>query len=282
VRAADLCLQALATPPSQFEQKIEPQVSDTQTVDAAAPPETRPHDREMPFREHLREMRNRIMWSLGSWIVCAIGTWFLVPYILEAMRRPLGNTPLIFTKPTEAFMVYLKTAILGGLFMALPLILYQLAAFVSPGLEANEKRWIKRVVPAAFILFIGGTVFGYFCVLPVTMGFFLGFQVPGVQAMITISEYIGFISMMLIVCGLVFQTPIVIVVLAAIGLVDAPMLRRSRRWAILLIFIIAAIVTPTPDAFTQSVVAAPMLILYELSIWIVVLMKRKPKNVEAT
>lgn len=228
----------------------------------------------MPVTEHLGEMRTRIIWSLLTWTVSAIGAWFLTPTVIAVMRRPLGDAQLVFLKPTEAFMVYLKTAILLGFFMALPVILYQVTAFVFPGLEANEKRWIRRTVPAALLLFVGGVVFGYFCVLPVTLTFFISFQTEDVKAMISLSEYIGFISMMLIVSGLIFQTPIVILVLAAVGLVDAPRLRASRRWAILIIFVVAAIVTPTPDAFTQTVVAGPMLILYEISIWLVAAMHR--------
>ena len=238
----------------------------------------------MPLTAHLGEMRNRIMWSLAAWTVASIGAWFATPWIISMMRRPLGNTQLVFLKPTEAFMVYLKTAVLFGFFAALPVVLYQIAAFVSPGLEENEKRWIRRTVPGALLLFVAGVLFGYFAVLPVTLGFFMGFQSEDIKAMISLSEYIGFISMMLIVCGLIFQTPIVILVLAAIGLVDAPKLRSSRRYAILLIFIIAAVVTPTPDAFTQAVVAAPMLVLYELSIWLVAALHRgqiKPEEAPA-
>lgn len=235
---------------------------------------TRPKDKEMPFTSHLAELRNRIFYGVGAWVVCGIATWFITPKLIAWMRLPLGDTKLIFTKPTEAFMVYLKVAVIGGFFFAMPVILYQVSAFVSPGLEDNEKRWIKRMVPASLLLFIGGSAFGYFCVLPVTMNFFLTFQTQDVVAMISISEYIGFVSMMILVCGLIFQTPIVILLLAIVGLVNAPMLRKSRRWAILIVFIIAGIVTPTPDAFTQTVVAVPMIVLYELSILLVAAVKK--------
>lgn len=234
----------------------------------------------MPFVSHLAELRNRILLGLAGWAVCALGTWFLTPLLIKIMRRPLGNVELIFTRPTEAFMVYLKVAVLGGLFISLPWLLYQVAAFVSPGLESHEKRWIARIMPASFMLFLGGGAFGYFCVLPVTMNFFLTFQTEGLKALISISEYVGFVTMMTIVCGLVFQTPIVILLLAIVGIVNAPMLRKGRRWAILIIFIIAGIVTPTPDAFTQTVVALPMIVLYEISI-LLVLAVRKPAPAKA-
>lgn len=234
-----------------------------------SPPPSRPHDKEMSFVGHLAELRNRILISLASWVTCAIGTWFLTPTLIEWLRRPLGNRKLIFTHPTEAFMVYLKVAVLGGLFIALPFIGYQIAAFVAPGLEPHEKKWLKRLVPASFLLFLGGAAFAYFAVLPFALHFFLSFENGGLESMWRIEEYVGFNTMMLIVCGLVFQTPIVILVLAMLGIVNAKMLAAGRRWAIVVIFIIAGIVTPTPDAFTQCVVAVPMIVLYELSIWIV-------------
>jgi len=229
----------------------------------------------MPLTAHLGELRGRLMWSILAWVVASIGAWFLTPKAIELMRRPLGSAHLVFLKPTEAFMVYLKTAILSGFFIALPFVLYQVAAFVAPGLESHEKRWVRRVVPGALLLFITGVVFGYYCVLPAAMSFFMSFQTEDVKAMISLSEYIGFITMMLIVCGLIFQTPIVILILAAVGLVNAKMLRQNRRYAILAIFIIAAVVTPTPDAFTQSIVAAPMIVLYEISIWLVAATHRR-------
>ncbi len=232
----------------------------------------------MTFTDHLGELRSRILYALAGWVPCSVGTWFVTPRLIRYMRMPIGHTELIFTRPTEAFMVYLKVAVIGGLFLSLPWILYQAAAFVMPGLEPSERRWIQSIVPASFVLFVGGATFAYLCVLPVTMHFFLTFQTADLKAMISLSEYIGFITMMLVVCGLIFQTPIVIVILAVLGFVNVQLLRKGRRWAILMIFVIAGIVTPSPDAFTQVVVALPMVVLYEISILLVRwLVKPSPK-----
>jgi sec-independent protein translocase protein TatC len=233
----------------------------------------------MSFVEHLSDLRNRIFLALGGWIVCSIGSWFLTPYIISALRRLIGtDTQLVFLSPTEAFMVYFKTALIGGLFLALPWILYQVAAFILPGLEAHERRWVRRLVPAAFALFTGGGAFAYFVLLPATLGFFLNFQryfaSENVATMISVSEYVGFVMLLVIVCGLVFQIPIVIMMLALAGLVDAPILRKNRRYAILGVFLLAGIATPTPDAITQTLVAVPMLLLYEVSIFLVIAIKR--------
>lgn len=215
---------------------------------------------------HLSELRVRIFYALGGWLVCSGAAWFLTPQIISILRRLIGDTPLVFLRPTEAFFVYLKVALVGGFFLALPFILYQIAAFVLPGLEPAEKKWLKAIVPLAFLLFIGGACFAYFFLLPVTLHFFLTFQTQDLKAMISLSEYIGFVVFLTVVCGLVFQTPIVLFILASIGVVNAKMLARGRRYAILIMFIIAGIVTPTPDAFTQTIVAVPMILLYEVSI----------------
>jgi len=227
----------------------------------------------MSFVEHLGEMRSRILWSLFWWAACSVAAWFLTPYIIAAVRRLIGDTQLVFLRPTEAFMVYVKIALLAGLFLSLPIILYQIAAFVMPGLEANEKKWVKRVIPAAFLLFIAGGAFAYFVMLPTALGFFLGFQQQfqdtHVTSMLSVEELMGFVMLLIVVCGLMFQIPIVVTLLALVGVVGSPLLRKGRRWAILLIFIIAGVATPTPDAFTQCIVAIPMLLLYEISILIV-------------
>ena len=240
----------------------------------APPPPQRSGDREMPFVEHLAEMRFRIMWALAAWAVCSLAAWFAAPQMVGLLRRLIGNTELVFLRPTEAFFVFFKVALVGGFFLALPVILYQVAAFVAPGLEPGEKKWLRLIGPMAFLLFVAGAVFAYFVLLPVTLSFFLSFQTENLKAMISLSEFIGFVVFLMVVCGLVFETPIVMILLAMVGVVNSSLLRRGRRWAILIMFIIAAIITPTPDAFTQTMVALPMIVLYEVSIVIIRLMRR--------
>ena len=235
---------------------------------------TRPGDVEMPFTEHLGELRNRIIWSVMAWALCSVAAWFIAPYVIGALRGLIGkDTEMVFLRPTEAFMVYFKIALIGGLFLSLPIILYQITAFVIPGLEPAEKRWLVRLLPAALTLFVCGALFAYYALLPTTLGFFLNFQKyfqdENIKTMISVSEYVGFVMLLTIVCGLIFEMPIVIVALALVGVVNSTMLRNGRRYAILIIFIVAAVATPTPDALTQTVVAIPMILLYEISILIV-------------
>lgn len=228
----------------------------------------------MPFVGHLAELRTRIMWSLAAWALCSVAAWFAAPYLVGLMRKLIGNTELVFLRPTEAFFVFFKVALVGGFFLALPLILYHVAAFVAPGLEPGEKKWLRLMVPMAFVLFVAGALFAYFVLLPVSLTFFLSFQTENLKAMISLSEFVGFVVFLMLVCGLVFETPIVMIILAMVGLVNSRLLARGRRWAIFIVFILAAIITPTPDAFTQTMVAIPMIILYEVSIWIIRLMRR--------
>jgi sec-independent protein translocase protein TatC len=238
-------------------------------VAPAAEAVTRPDDQEMSFFEHLGELRTRLIYSIVGWGLASVVTWYFTEYIIKWLRQLIGNTELIYTKPTEAFFVYFKVALVGGFFLALPWILYQIIVFVRPGLEPDERKWILRIVPAACLLFVAGVSFAYFALLPMALKFFLGFQTQDLRAMITISEYISFVVFLLLACGLVFQTPIVLVVAAVLGLVKSQQLRQWRRYAIVSCFIIAALVAPTPDAFTQTMVAIPMILLYEISIWVI-------------
>ena len=223
---------------------------------------------------HLGELRNRLLLCMAGWIVGSVAAWEWAPQLI-AMLRGLAGTQvqMVFLRPTEAFFVYFKIAIMGGLFLALPWMLWQVAAFVLPGLEANERRWVYRIVPAATILFVLGSLFAYFVLLPTTLKFFLDFQGyfndPNIKTMMSVSEYIGFVMFMIVMCGLVFELPIVIVVLAIAGVVSSKLLASGWRYAVLGIFIVAAIITPTPDAFTQTVVALPMIGLYVISIYVV-------------
>lgn len=240
---------------------------------SATPEPAAPAVREMTLVEHLAELRNRIIYVLGCWCVCATAAWYLAPWVLTKLHRLVGNAQLIFLTPTEGFFIYLKIALVGGAFLALPFALLQVALFVMPGLEPHEKRWVKRIVPGAFLLFVAGSMFAYYVLLPAALHFFLSFQssfeAEGIKQTIHVSEYVGFVLLMVVICGAIFELPIVILILAVAGLVGSELLRSGRRWAIVIMFIVAAVAAPTPDPFTQTMVAIPMIILYEVSIWLV-------------
>lgn len=189
------------------------------------------------------------------------------------------HTKLVFVNPTEAFFAYLKIAMFMGFFVSLPFILYEIMMFVLPGLEKGEKKWAIILVPCVMLLFIVGVIFAYFVLIPVALRFFLSFGTSDLQPMLTIGSFISFVLTLIIVCGLIFQTPLTIFFLGLIGIVNSRLLREKRRYIIVAFFVISMLITPTPDAFTQIVVAIPLIGLYELGIFLVWLLEkgRKPK-----
>ncbi len=229
---------------------------------------------KMPFTEHLEELRRRL-------IICAIavGVGFVISYffkekIFSWLMQPLlqalpkdGHQKLIYTAPHEAFMTYIKVSFLGGVAVAVPVILYQFWRFVAPGLYEHERRYLYPIVILSTIFFIGGAAFGYLIVFPYGFQFFASFATEFIAPMISTKEFLSFATRLLIAFGLVFELPLVTLFLAKLGLVKASFLKKQRKYAILVIFIVAAILTP-PDVFTQILMAIPLLILYEMSIWI--------------
>lgn len=264
-------------------------------VDASVPPVPAPpaapkeeEDEEeahpMTLLDHLNELRIRLVRAL---IAMALG--FFVCYsfageLFEALMSPLvkvmpKESKLIFTALPEAFFVYMQVAFVAGLFLVSPYLFYQLWAFVAPGLYEEEK---KGAIPMALVsafFFLSGATFCFFVVFPYAFEFFMGFTTEHIIPMPSLSEYLGFALKMLLAFGLIFEMPLFAFFLARMGLVTADMMRKFRKYAILAIFIVAAILTP-PDVFSQLLMATPMLILYELSIYVAVIFGRKPEPEE--
>lgn len=222
----------------------------------------------MTLMGHLEELRGRILWSLTAWVFASGVSYYFTPKLLEMARDAFLNDKikLIFTRPTEAFIAYLKVAMVAGLFLASPILLYHVLMFVVPGLERHERRWLLRLMPVSIILFVIGVVFAYFVVLPVTMHFFLGFANNALEPWFTVGEFLGFVTGVLLLCGVAFQLPLILFFAAMLGLVSSKFLREQRRFAIFGAFLVAAIATPTPDAFTMTVVALPLWVLFEISV----------------
>ena len=223
-----------------------------------------------PFTAHLEELRKRL-------ITCfiAVGVGFAICYgfkekLFQILVRPLlrvmktGET-LIFTGLPEAFFTYLKVALLSGLMLAAPIIIYQFWMFVAPGLYNREKRFMLPIVFLSSFFFVGGALFGYFIVFPWGFKFFLGFADEHIRALPSMKEYLGFSAKLLLAFGLVFELPLVITFLAKLGLVSVDFLKKNRKYALLLFFAGAAILTP-PDVVTQIMMALPLMVLYEISI----------------
>jgi len=225
---------------------------------------------KIPFTAHLEELRKRL-------VVCfiAVGIGFVACYgfkekLFQILTRPLisvMNTKdsMIFTGLPEAFFTYLKVAFLSGLILAAPVIIYQFWMFVAPGLYHKEKRLFIPIVFLSTVFFVGGALFGYFIVFPFGFKFFLGFATDTIRPLPSMKEYLGFAAKLLLAFGLVFELPLVITFLARLGLVSVDFLKKNRKYALLLFFVFAAILTP-PDVVTQIMMALPLMVLYEISI----------------
>lgn len=213
---------------------------------------------------HLEELRSRL---LKSSIAVVIGAGFFYPYVdsfLAFLIQPVGK--VVFTSPADAFVVRLMLLICGGVVLALPVVIYQLWQFAAAGLKENEKKYIRFFAPASFILFVAGCVFGYWVIIPVGMKFLLSFSTESIVPMITLPSYISFIVTLVLAFGLCFQLPLVLMFLAKIGIVTPAFLAQKRKHAIVLILIASAILTPSPDAISQILMAGPLLVLYELGV----------------
>jgi sec-independent protein translocase protein TatC len=223
---------------------------------------------KMSFMEHLGELRTRIVRGLIALLVGLVITFPLSQRIVDYLARPIqttGNT-LVFLAVTEAFWVQMKVALIAGLFLASPAILWQVWAFVAPGLYQHEKKYAVPFVIIGSLMFVAGGAFSLFVVTPYAINFLLSFARPGLQPMISIGSYIDFLLKFTLAFGLVFELPIGITLAARLGLVTPKTLARNRKYAILGSFVTAAILTPTPDAFNQVLMAGPLIILYEVGI----------------
>lgn len=242
--------------------------------DAAGPDEPG----KMSFFDHLTELRTRIVWSLvPAGIGLGIALYF-TSNVVRLLSRHL-ETELVFTTPTEAFWTYMKVAMIMGLFIAMPIILWNVWAFVAPGLHKHERKYAAPFVIIGSLLFIAGGAFALFVVVPFAITFLVSFgQDQGLRPMITISSYIDFILKFTLAFGVVFEMPVVITLLAMLGVVTPQFLSKNRKYAVLINFVIAAILTPTPDLVNQSLMAGPLIILYEVGIICArVFGRKKPK-----
>ncbi|MGC2171256.1 MAG: twin-arginine translocase subunit TatC [Candidatus Sulfotelmatobacter sp.] len=227
----------------------------------------------MGFLDHLEELRRRLVYSVAAVAVGFFICWWKVERIYDVMQRPILDAlkangmseRLVYLNPTEPFNLYLKIAALAGLFLTSPFVLYQVWMFISPGLYRNEKRYIIPFMVSTIALFLTGGYFGYEIVYPRALDFLIHFG-RQFQPMITIGEYTSLFLSIILGMGLVFEMPILIFFLALMGIVTAGFMWKNFRYAILLIFIVAAIVTPTPDVLSMCVFAAPMVALYGISI----------------
>lgn len=228
----------------------------------------------MPVLDHLSELRLRLMISAGALIVAAGICFSYIELIRSILTRPLGDLTLIYLSPPEAFMANLKLALFSGFIVALPVILYELTAYVFPGLVRNEKKFFIAVLVGIIVLFSGGAIFAYYVVFPYTISFFLQFADAQLEPQLTISEYISFVISFHVAFGAVFQLPLFTWTLGKIGLITTDFLRRYRKIALLIMLSISAVITP-PDIISQAVMIVPLMLLYEVGIIMVRISERK-------
>jgi sec-independent protein translocase protein TatC len=220
-------------------------------------------DKELTLVEHLQELRGRIIKSIVFILIVSGLLYNLVDLLLPYLVKPVGK--LVFIAPQEAFITSIKIAFLGGLFFSSPFVLYQIWKFISAALKPSEKKYTLVFGPMSFMFFIFGASFGYFIIMPIGIRFLLGFATDSVSPMITMSNYVSFVGNLTLAFGSVFQLPLISLFLTKIGIVTPVFLSDKRRHAIVLIFILAATLTP-PDVITQCLMAVPLLVLYEISI----------------
>src|SRR6476661_676693 len=236
---------------------------------------------EMPFLDHLEELRWRIIWSLAA-LVVGVGLAFVVVLkfnLLTWMQGPmlpyLHGRRLVYTHPGDGFSILMQTAIIVGVVIALPVIIYQVWAFLSPALYQKEKRIAVPVILGAVLLFIAGAALAWYFVLPMTLRFLSALGDESFDQMITVSDYFGFVTSMVLAMGAVFELPIAILFLSALGLVTPRFLAKYRRHALLGSYVVAAIITPGDLFVTSVALMVPLYLLYELSIGLSYFVARK-------
>lgn len=239
-------------------------------------------DKRLTFTGHLIELRNRLAWSVIVLVITTIVAFIFTDKILEFLKGPAGDIPLIYTEMTEMLSTYMKVALAGGIVLAMPFFVYQIIMFVSPALTRQEKRYVYIAIPWITLMFVGGVAFGYYILLPPAMKFLLTFGSDIATPQIKIGNYITLVTRLLLAIGLVFETPVVITFLSRLGIVTPQWLAGKRKWAFIGAFILAAVITPTMDPINQTLVAVPLIILYEMSIWLSKLVYRRRKTQAAT
>ena len=224
-------------------------------------------DKELSLLQHLGELRSRLMVaSFGVLITTGIAFFFAKDIILLLEAPAHLGKPLQIISPTEGFTTYMRVSLFTGIALSMPIILYEIYAYIDPALRPNERRFLLTLGPFVLLLFIGGMAFCYFLLLPNAINFLFTFGSEVFEASPRASEYISFVTTFILGSGLVFEMPVIIYAITAIGLVQRSWLAKQRRYVVLIVFIVAAVITPTPDPFNQTLVAIPMYLLFEVGL----------------
>ena len=244
-----------------------------------------PEDRLTLF-EHLDELRRRLMVAIiavtVAVIVAAIFNGFMFDVLLHPLREipnlPASATKITTFSPAEPFMVSLKVWVVGGLILAAPILIWQLWAFLAPAFTEGEKRYFFPVIFASTALFFSGVALAYFVILPKGLGWLLGFSKGYFNVQLRASDYFTFMALFILAFGVVFELPVVLVLLAKVGVIDDKFLKKNRRWAIVVLAVAAAVITPSQDAFSMLAMFIPLYVLYEVSVVLARFVQPKREN----
>lgn len=228
------------------------------------------NEQKQTIIEHLEELRKSLLISVVAIIIAAVFSFYYSEYILTILMKPLSNFDegLIVTGVTEAFFVKLKLSFLSGFVLAFPVVVIAIWRFFKPALYPQERKYVYILFPITLILFVAGVLFAYFGVLKLILGFLIYIAGENLETMFKVDQYVSFVMAFILPFGLVFELPVIIFFLTKIGVIRYEMLAKNRKYALLLIVVLAAALTPGPDPISQLMMATPMYILYEVSIWV--------------
>ena len=229
--------------------------------------------------DHLRELRRRLLWSVVAVVVAAFTCFFFVEDIFELLKAPISDieppVDLIFIEMTEGFTTYMRISLAGGIVVTMPFLIYQFLMFVIPALTHRERKVVYILLPVITVMFAGGILFAYWYLIPPAAGFLMTFGSEVAEPQIRMSNYVDFMTRLILAIGIMFELPVLTSFLARMGIITSKWLADRRRMMIIFSFVIAAIITPTPDMVNQSIVAGVFIVLYEASIWMAKLVQKR-------
>ncbi len=232
------------------------------------------------FLGHLAELRSRLTRAAIAVVITTLASFVFADKIFYVLTLPIAGTQLVFLEMTEMIGIYMKVCLWTGIAVAMPYIVYQVVMFIAPALTSKEKRYVYLALPWIALMFIGGMVFSYFVLLPPAVKFLVSFGSEIATPQIRIGNYISVVTRLIVATGIIFELPVISTFLARLGIITSSWLAKKRRLAIILAFVLGAIITPTFDPVNQTLVAAPLIVLYEMSIWLAKLVQKKqPKEV---
>ena len=231
--------------------------------------------KKLSILEHLQELRKRLVKCVIAVLITTIISFVFAKHIFSILILPAKGINLVYIEMTEMFGTYMTVCLVSGIILAMPFLVYQFLMFVSPGLTRKEKRYVYLILPWIALMFTAGVAFGYFILIPPAAKFLISFGSDIATPQIRISNYISIITRLLLAIGLIFEMPVITTFLSRLGVITPKWLSNKRKPAIIIAFVLGAIITPTFDPVNQTLVAAPLIILYEMSIWLAKLVQRK-------